>query len=370
MAAGLGTLGQSFLDLWHHVDGVEAKRTDPAGPSAALRPFDRNEFRQHAAGCRAIESAVLDLELTELDDEIDRTILLAAIRPRIKAWERDHPGKRLPTFWTGRLLAVLAERPGQDGALESIPNWVDAGRAMVSAPPAVATQVALDDLAAARTQVERPEWWQAHKDRLAAAAAAIDRFDSFLRHEVTPDPDPAGPQLDEESMAWQLHHGALIEVGTAEALRRLRRRADDRDDSGTGDTDLFGAATAYRQALGSRQSEVRRRIGQPSWLAGFALFVAEATDPGARGSLVRWCRRGLVDASYQLGQLSPAELIGNRDVPAAIRRPLEALETALIALEWEAVQGRFGGEAASLVTAAMGHGLLHPALAAWRLGLG
>lgn len=371
MAAGLATLGQSFLDLWHHVDSMDARRADALGPAPLLRPFDREEFRQHAAACRAIEGAVLDLDLADLDDEVDRTILLAALRPRIKQWERDHPGRRSPSYWTSRILAVLAERPGEVAALGAIPSWVETARAVVATPPAVATQVALDDLGVARTQLERAEWWQVDKDQLAESAAALDRLDSFLRHEVTPDPSPGAPRIDEDAVTWQLHHGALIEVTTTEALRRLRRRAEAIfDHPPPVDTDLVGAALAYRQALAAQGSEIRRRIAPPTWLAGFSLFVAETTDPAARGTLSRWCRRGLIDAAYHTGQLAPGDVAANPDVPAAVRRPLEALETALIALEWEAVRGRYGGETNAFIAATIEHGLLHPTLIAWRLGLG
>jgi hypothetical protein len=367
-APGLDSLLQSFLDLWHHFDGVEARRFDPDGPLPELRPFDDDLLRQHAAACRAIEGAVLDLDLETLDAEVDRTVLLAAVRPQIRRLDRDRPADRNPTFWTSRVLAALRARLGDDAVLAPVPPWLVVGTETLTAPPVFSVQVAVDDLNAIRTELERPEWWRADKDLLAGVASAVDGFEGFLRHEIAPNAEAGAGAIGEESVTWHLNHAGLIEVSAAEAARRLRRRMEGSVEGAA--TDLTGAVLAYRQGLARQASPVRRQLASPVWLAGFSLFVADQADPGARGAIADWCRAGLVDAGYHLGLLSPGELVRAAAGPAVVRRPLEALETALLAIEWETVRGRFGGDTPTFIAAAIEHGLLHPTLLGWRLGIG
>ena len=365
-ASRLDPLVQSFLDLWHHVDAIQARRFEWDGPLPVLAAFDDDGLRQHAVAARSIEGAVLDLDLDSLDEEIDRTVLLAAIRPLIRQLERDHPENHQPTFWTERIIALLAARTGDEAGLVALPGWVDSARVTLIEPPLFALQVALDDLSQARAQLERPEWWQTDKNALAAAVAAIDGLEQFFRHGTTP--NPGSGALGEEAITWHLNHGALIEVSATEAARRLRRRLDGASPAAR--VDLTGAVQAYRQALAGHRSGTRRRIASPVWLGGFALFVAEVGGWPVGGAIAEWCGRGLVDVGYHLGLVSSEGLTEASGAVAAVRSPLETMETALLAIEWETVRGRFGGDTESFVAAVVQRGLFHPALAAWRLGLG
>jgi hypothetical protein len=370
-SAALVELARSYLDLWHRVDPVEAGRFDREGPPPALRSADREGIRQQLAAARSLEGAVSELELESLDDEIDRTILLAAIRPLIRRSARDHPERANPTVWTGHLVAVLVARAGDAATLAAIPQWVETARAAVARPAVGYLRLALDDLAAARSRLTRAEWWQADKEQLSRAIAAVDRLEGFLRWEAMPDLD-AGT-FGERGVEWQLHHAGLIEVGATEAARRLRLEGEQLrgrlDALGVPSPslepplDLEPAAAAYGRSLHHLASEIRRRVLPPPWLEAFTLFAAQA-EAGAEGTIYladRWRR-------IQLGRADlEAQLAGSAASPT--RHPLEAAVAALLSLEWEALRARWLGDLESLLAAVLDQGLLHPILAGWRLGL-
>lgn len=374
-------LAQSFLDLWHHSDSVEARRYDSDGPLPALRPFDKETVRQHAAAFRALEGAILELDLATLDEEIDRTILLAAIRPQIRRLDRDHPERSNPVFWTDRLVSVLDARPGDPATLAALPGWVDDARATVTTPPFAFLEVALDDVAAARTSLARPEWWLGDKEGLSQAAAALDRLEQFFRHETMPDPGATGGG-GADAVSWHLHHAALVEVGGTEAARRLAARLEvlRRDLEGRGQitasrVDLSGAVEAYRQGLRHQGSLIRRRITSPVWLQAFALFAlgARADHRDREGALVATFLRthlGRLDLEIQLGTKEPGAALADPSElgTSVVRRPLEATMVALLTIEWEATRAGWPGDTATFLAAVLKHGILHPTLAAWRLG--
>ena len=382
-SALLAELARSFLDLWHHVDGVEARRFDREGPFPRLRPFDREISRGHVAALRSIEGATVELEVTELDDEIDRTILLAAIRPQIRRHEHEHPERTNPTFWTGRLVAALEATAGDAEVLASVPPWVEAARATVANPPLAALPVAHEDVAAARTTLARSEWWQADQEALSQSVAALDRLDRFLRLETMPDPTAEAGALGEPGVSWHLHHAALIETGAEEAARRLRYQGEmlrPRVESlgsapGPG-LDLRGVAAAYGQGLRHQESEIRRRVVPPAWLEGFALFAAGAvpeTDPRRPVALAAVAERiqlARVDLEVQLAQQEVGKALAAPLGAAVVRHPLETAVTALLALEWETLRVGPTGDATPIVAAVVEHGVIHPALARWRLGFG
>ena len=381
----LEQLAESFLDLWHHYDPVEARRFDWGGPAPVLVAFDKETVRQHGAAFRSIEAAVLELELDALDHEIDRTILLAAIRPQIRRLDRDHPERHNPVFWTDRLVGVLSDRTGDAATLGALPAWVDQLRATLTNPPIGYLQVALDDIGAARSILARPDWWLSDKEALSQAAAGLDRLEQFLRHETTPNPALDGGATDEESVSWYLHHAALVEVGSGQAARRLRQRSDAIRTQLEGEAkievvgfDQRGVVEAYRQGLQQQGSQIRRRIASPSWLAGFGLFgqvgLAE-TSPDRRIGLTAGLLRthlAQLDLEIQLGETAIAAALQDRAAWAVeiVRHPLEATVAALHAIEWEHVRGKWAGDLASFQLAVVEHGIMHPALASWRLGLG
>jgi hypothetical protein len=379
-SVSLAELARSFLDLWHHFDAVEARRFDREGPEPRLRPFDRDGLRQQVAAIRSLEGAALELDLEGLDDEIDRTILLAAIRPQIRRHERDHPERVNPTIWSGRLRSVLEVRAGDPATLEAIPGWVEAAREAIAAPGFAFLQVALDDLAAARIALASAQWWQVDKELLSQAAAALDRLDQFLRHDARPNPAADAGALGDEAVAWHLHHAALIEMGGDEAARKLRyesemARLQVEPVGGVSGLDLRGAAAAYGQGLLHQSSEIRRRVAPPSWLDAFALFAAGAAVPADSAPvLTRWdrLRLGRLDLEVQLARQDPAKALTDAPAPlgpALIRYPLEATFVALLVLEWEALRAKWAGDLGSLIGAVVEHGVMHPALAGWRLGL-
>ena len=206
----LPELARSFLDLWHHFDGAEASRTDRFGPAPVLVPFDDKALKQHAAAFRALAHAVEELELESLDEEVDRTILIDAIRVRLRRVEHDRPERRSPALWLDRLAAVLATRPDDQALLDTIPDWTAALRRTVSKPSIGNLQVALELLADVRGAVTD-----------GGAAEALAGLETFLRHDVEVDPTAAAGALGEDQVTWHLHHEFKLELTAAQAERRL-----------------------------------------------------------------------------------------------------------------------------------------------------
>ena len=131
----LADLTQSFFDLWHHFDGVEASRYDSEGPPPALAAFDAETTRQHGAAFRALAAAVEDLDLDRIEDEIDRTVLLDAIRVRLRRVDHERPERWNPLLWSNRLRTVLVARAGDADTLAMVPDWVERAVGTIAEPP-------------------------------------------------------------------------------------------------------------------------------------------------------------------------------------------------------------------------------------------
>jgi hypothetical protein len=324
---------------------------------------------------------MVELEVVDLDDEIDRTVLLSVVRTQIRRHDEEHPERHDPTVWSERLVTVLETSPGDGEVLRSIPGWVEAARVTLASPGLAAVEVALEDVASARSALAGSSWWQADKEALSQAGAAIDRLERFLRMETTP--DPGAGAWGEPAVAWHLHHEALIEIGAEEARRRLRYHGEmlrPRLESlgvPLGPTlDLRGVAAAYGQGLRHQESEIRRRVVPPAWLDGFALFAAGAVaesdqkHPAAMAALWERIQLARIDLEVHLGHQEPGRALATALGGTVLRRPLEATVVALLALEWQSLCDGALGDANAVVAGVVERGAIHPALARWRLGVG
>jgi hypothetical protein len=360
-------LARSFFDLWHHLDPAAAGRFDPAGPPP-LAAFDRRTVRQHLAALRALGGAAEALSPASLDEEIDQTLLLEAVRgvEHEFADEARRPGD--PAFWASRLCEVVAARPGDPAVLADIPAWAEAAEGSLRRPPAFGLDLGLELLAWVERALEAPEWQALAADDRARARAALGSLRLALR-DAAPAPDALASGVGDEAVDRRLHHGCMLGVGGVEGLRQLARMAARLEPEaalapaaepaalpGPGFRALTepgawiawapgGAleAGALRIARGGPQAaaviearygpagaagllggrgdaaaEIRRRYATPSLVEGWALYAEarvarEVPDAGARRLLAADLHRRVLAAAIDLAlhrrQMPPAEAL-------------------------------------------------------------
>ena len=80
MAAATDTLCRSYLDLRWHLDPAAGSAAGAGEHDTRLGRFDVESVHEYLAAFRSLAKAVEDMEVTDLQDEIDRTALLDAIR--------------------------------------------------------------------------------------------------------------------------------------------------------------------------------------------------------------------------------------------------------------------------------------------------
>ena len=112
---------RSFFDLWHHLDPVAAAQFDPDSPGVTVAAFDLTGGHQHLVALRSLGFAVEELSLDELEDEVDRTLLLGAIRGLDRRFASGGPYRTNPAFWMLRLAHVLRAKPEERGMVQAIP---------------------------------------------------------------------------------------------------------------------------------------------------------------------------------------------------------------------------------------------------------
>ncbi len=359
----LPELAESFLDLWHHFDGVEAGRTDRFGPAPALVPFNEKTLKLHSAAFRSMAHAVEELELDSIDDEIDRTILIDSIRVRLRRVEHDRPDRRNPALWLDRLATVVASRPDDQAVWDAIPSWVAALQSTVKKPPLGCLEIAIAMLEELRATVTAP-----------AAAEALAGLDGFLRHDLAAEAGPDAGSLGEDQVTWHLHHEFKIEMTAAQAERRLIALVEaSAADLEAGRPPAGGGGAAAWASVAVAGREIRRRITAPEWLTAIDLYSGYLS-PGERH--VALVIAGL-DLAIQLGRIGAAEGVAKLTdrLPsrgAQIRRvivaPLESVGAVLLAADWHALGQARGEVPPELLGLAFQRGTFHPALAAWALG--
>jgi len=386
-------LFQSFADLWTHFDSVEAAAHGPGYPPPTLDSFDPESGRQHAAAFRSLAIAIEDLEPDSLDEEIDRTLLLNAVRVRLRRLEKERQERVNPAIWTDRLVAALEARPGEADLLARIPAWVASARDTIVKPPLVHLEVALAHLAEARGQLQSESWWQSDKEALSRANAALEVLEGFFRHEVEPDPAADAGALGRDAIDWRIQNEHLSIHSTAEVTRRVAARVGLLDQrAGGADVAIDGLVDAYADRMrgvpfGDGGSEIRRRLVPPAWAKAWASFVLsnrddEETVAVAVAYAAGQARLGALDLGLQLGSLAPTEAVNEMirlgvTEPASLGTigdllvwPLAETGITLLGEEWEALRDRWPGGAVDLIDSVVAQGLFHPTLAAWRLGNG
>ena len=80
MAAATDSLCRSYLDLRWHLDPATGSAASAGEHDTRLGQFDLESVGEHLAAFHSLAKAVEDMEITDLQDEIDRTALLDDIR--------------------------------------------------------------------------------------------------------------------------------------------------------------------------------------------------------------------------------------------------------------------------------------------------
>ncbi|HET8625254.1 MAG TPA: DUF885 family protein [Gemmatimonadales bacterium] len=234
----LDGLLQSYLDLQTHFDPAAASAAGIVSADARLGAFDAQSMREHLAAVRAIAAAIEDLELDDLDDEIDRTALLAEVRSRIARFEQERPHVRDPGFWLGHVHAAIAsllERTSREAVapavlarIAALPGLLDAARASIRRPPVLLVDAALLELGPlgellVRAAADFGDTVPGGPDRLnagvGAALEALARFGIALRDSIEPEADWARAALGRELFERRMQEGYALRSSAAELAR-------------------------------------------------------------------------------------------------------------------------------------------------------
>lgn len=291
-------LCRSWLDLLGHFDPATGPGAGAAGAASRLGAFDAASVREHLAACRAIASAVEDLALDEVGEEIDRTALLAAVRSRVARFERDQPHLRHPGFWLdhlGRALlplaplsadpAVLAGRAEAVLArLRAVPQFLATARETIRKPPAVLADAAIAMVPALvegiHELVEQCDPLLLDQPGELAAAAteaesALVRLRMSLVSELGRDEAPHAAAVGEERFTWILHHSCMLRASAGEVWRWGQTLADEVE----GRVEALAAEIAPGQGWQDTFEEVRAAaLVSGDLLEAGALALAHARE--------------------------------------------------------------------------------------------
>lgn len=155
-SAGLAPLVDSYLDLCWHLDPVAATEAGIAEYDARLGAFTEDDVKEHVAALRSIEGAIEALDIANLEDEIDRTVILNDARHRIHVATTERPHVHNPGYWVSHFLEglyLLLVRRDRTAAhrgraararLEAAPDFFRAAEATVHDCPSVFVETAID----------------------------------------------------------------------------------------------------------------------------------------------------------------------------------------------------------------------------------
>lgn len=233
-------LCRSYLDVRWHFDPAAASAAGETRLDARLGSYDASSVREHLAALRAIAAGAEDLEVELLEDEIDRTALLADVRTAIAVLEDERPSARNPEFWLTHLfqaLYALLARPGGTAAerapaalarLEAAPAFLEQARTTLEKPPLVFVETARTMLGGGGELVSATVGaFAAAAPHLAerltvageATLRALARFGIALRDEIEPDASPRAFALGEDRFNHRLHEAHALRATAPELWR-------------------------------------------------------------------------------------------------------------------------------------------------------
>ena len=234
----LDHLTESYVDIRWHLDPVEGSGAGRSADDGRLGSFSDESVRQHIAALRALMTAVEELEVTNLDDEIDRTALLYDIRVTEHRFRREQPHRRDPSLWAGHVLEGLYQLlvgTDRDAAtlaraaasrLRAVPGFVDEALATLRDCPRVLTEGAIAAVRPGVGLVDELEragaGSHAEPDLCTLATNARDALAGFESHlagllqSASPD-EPWG--VGREAFEFRLAHQHVLSASTEELLR-------------------------------------------------------------------------------------------------------------------------------------------------------
>ncbi len=262
---------ESYLDLKWHFDPAAASAAGVTAADDKLGHFDGESMRQHLAAFRAMATAVEDLEVEELEEEIDRTALLDEIRTLMARFEQERPPVRDPSFWLEHLTQafgalVLRKSAGEPDArahaaaerMRAVPKFLESGRATLKRPPAILADRALALLGPAgellvhvTTELGREASGGPEPLQQAAGEAlqALKTFGTALRDAIEPDPDPSSVALGEEQLDRRMHHEHALREGAAELWRAALREREALEARLTTEAAAIAPGRPWREAV-------------------------------------------------------------------------------------------------------------------------
>jgi len=334
-------LARSFFDLWHHLDPIDAGRLDPLAPPPQLVDFGPDTLGQHHAALRSLLGAAEALEPESLDEEIDLTMLLDALRGLEHQLDRE--GRRFadPAFWADRLAETLTARVGEAEVLEAIPAWAAAAAAGLGRPSAFGLATGLAILEATLDELRGERWAVAGNERIARATAELEGLVRTLEAESRPVTDTSKIGIGEAAVDYRLHFDFQVTPGGGAELRAMAGLAES----------LWAEVEAAGGAEGEPSPAGFDGVLEP-WPAHRALVspdaIVHATRAGALGGGALRVSAGRVDAAVLAARYGPRGAAGlaraRSSAASEIRRRL--LSTA--ALEGWALfaEARVAAEAA------------------------
>jgi hypothetical protein len=406
----LASLLDSYLDLQTHFDPAAASAAGIVSPDARLGAYDARSMREHLAAFRSIATAVEDLDLEPLEDEIDRTALLAELRLVVARFEQERPHVRNPGFWVAHAHvaaeSLLSRHPSPDVArallarIAGLPDYFDAARATIRRPPMLLVDAALARLgqtgellvrADAKAGPLAPGGAGAMHAAVTAALEALARFGRALRDEIEPEPEWAGAALGEARLHRRLEEAYAIRATPADLERWAREllESGDRIAHGAGGEDASGLDAAQDRAGAAARSPVRRQLRSAIAVEGWLLYASLlAASPRERSDRLREAAvRLLADIGLHAGRMNPAEAVELLTARAGLAPELAVQEVRRIAGEpgsglaaaagyreieqlWQAYAKVRDPDRGAFHEELLGYGALPPGLAGWGMGLG
>lgn len=231
---------QSYFDLRWHFDPAAATEAGVTTQSHRLGEYDPDSMRAHLAAFRSLSLAVEGLELDGIQEEIDRTALLNAIRSTLFRFDHEQPHVRNPAFWldhlfralyalldhqdsprealTGQALARLRATPSfLRSAAETLrdpaPIFRDTAESMIDGGELLLGQVAR--FCRDQEGIVNEEVDQAAAD----AEAALTRFGLALKTELAASDDVHAFAIGEEQFNRRLHFEHALQSSAPELWR-------------------------------------------------------------------------------------------------------------------------------------------------------
>ncbi len=248
MSIALGDVIAGYLDLRWQMNPVEATHDGRHEHDGSYARWDATSVREFLAALRSYESALEEADADSLDDEIDRTAALHALRHDVLVLERERPFVRDPALHLGHALSGLflllvrnAQDPPRRAAallerLRTLPAFLASAAEVVTEPDTVAVSVAramlpgglalvrdgLDDPSVDLSSLEPLELAHAREEAVTALRTFADAL--ALASERARDRYAIGRELFDR----KLHTAHMIPDGADELYRygeRLRAEA-------------------------------------------------------------------------------------------------------------------------------------------------